>query len=113
MSKEQFLGIVRHVLGAAGAYLIAIGVVDEGLVAEVTGALMTLAAVVWSLLAKGGLKQPPGGALLLLLAAAALLLPGCGALGDYPFRVGVTLDEGTLSVGDGGAKAVLDLRSRK
>jgi len=52
MKKDQFLGIVRHVLGAAGAYVVATGSVDAGIASEVTGALMTLAAVIWSLIAK-------------------------------------------------------------
>jgi hypothetical protein len=52
MNKEQVLGIVRHLLTALGGYLIATGAMEETLVAEATGAVLTLAGVVWSVVAK-------------------------------------------------------------
>lgn len=52
MNEEQFLGIVRHVLGALGAFVIAKGLADESLVVQASGALGTLAAVAWSLVDK-------------------------------------------------------------
>ena len=52
MTQEQFDGIVRHVLGALGAFVIAKGLADESLVLQASGALGTLAAVVWSVIDK-------------------------------------------------------------
>jgi hypothetical protein len=52
MKKEQILGIVRHVAGFAGAYLVASGKVDEATMQEAVGAVLAVAAVVWSLYAK-------------------------------------------------------------
>lgn len=52
MTQEQFDGIVRHVLGALGAFVIAKGLADENLVVQASGALGTLAAVVWSVIDK-------------------------------------------------------------
>lgn len=49
MTKEQTLGIVRHVLAAAGVWLVATGQLDEAAMQEAAGAVLTLAAVVWSL----------------------------------------------------------------
>jgi hypothetical protein len=49
MKREQFQAIVRHLLGAAGAFALAGGLADESMVAQASGALATLAAVGWSL----------------------------------------------------------------
>jgi hypothetical protein len=48
MSKEQLLGIIRHVLTFAGGILMAKGMVTEGWVSDVVGALMTLIGSIWS-----------------------------------------------------------------
>jgi len=52
MTKEQLLGIVRHTATAVGAGLVVTGKVDESLVQEATGALLSIAALVWSLYEK-------------------------------------------------------------
>lgn len=52
MTMEQTLGILRHVLTAAGGYLIARGILDETMAAEATGAILTLAGLAWSIWAK-------------------------------------------------------------
>lgn len=44
---------MRHLLGAAGAFVVAKGLADESVVIQASGALGTLAAIVWSLLEKG------------------------------------------------------------
>ena len=49
MKLEQFDAIMRHLLGAVGAFAVAQGMADENLVIQASGALATLAAVVWSL----------------------------------------------------------------
>ena len=45
-------GLVRHSLTAAGGYLVAKGMIDEGSVETVVGAIIALAGVVWSAVAK-------------------------------------------------------------
>ena len=52
ISKDQVLGIVRHVLTAVGVYLVAKGLASEGLVEEGVGGALTLASVLWSILSK-------------------------------------------------------------
>lgn len=52
MTKEQVLGIVRHVLTFGGGWLVTKGAIDEGLLVEIVGAVTTLAGAVWSVWAK-------------------------------------------------------------
>lgn len=52
MTQEQFLGVVRHVLTAAGGILIAQGLVQDGMWTELTGATLSLVGVLWSFLSK-------------------------------------------------------------
>jgi len=52
MTRDQFLGIVRHVLTFAGGYLVAKGVLDESLFLEITSAAVSLAGLAWSLISK-------------------------------------------------------------
>lgn len=48
MKKDQFAGIVRHILGAIGAIVVSQGLVDENTTLQASGALATLAAIAWS-----------------------------------------------------------------
>lgn len=52
LSKEQWLGIVRHTLTFVGGILITKGLVDEGIWAEISGAALTLVGGVWSVVVK-------------------------------------------------------------
>ena len=52
LSKEQILGIVRHGLTFAGAILVAKGQFSEGQWYEISGAAVSLAATLWSIIAK-------------------------------------------------------------
>ncbi len=52
MTAEQFAGIVRALLAAAGGFIIAKGWLDANTVAALTGALVTVATAVWSVWAK-------------------------------------------------------------
>ena len=52
MTKDQLLGIVRHVAGFAGAYLVASGKIDEAILQEATGAVLAVTALIWSVYAK-------------------------------------------------------------
>ena len=42
-------GILRHILTTAGGVLVAKGYLEEGMLQEVIGAVLTLAGVAWSM----------------------------------------------------------------
>jgi hypothetical protein len=52
MTQEQIFGVVRHTMTAIGGILIAKGLVADGAWTELTGAAITLAGVIWSIVAK-------------------------------------------------------------
>lgn len=52
MTKEQILGITRHVLTAIGTVIVFKGIVDEATVYTVIGAIMTAASGIWSIIDK-------------------------------------------------------------
>jgi hypothetical protein len=52
ISKEELLGIVRHGLTFIGGVIIAGGLLDSSLWTEISGGVLTLAGVVWSILNK-------------------------------------------------------------
>ena len=52
MNKEKVLGILRHTLTFIGGILVAKGIVDETVISEVVGALITVIGGVWSVLIK-------------------------------------------------------------
>ena len=52
LSKEQWMGIIRHVLTFGGGILITKGLIDEGVWAEVSGGVITLVGAIWSIVAK-------------------------------------------------------------
>lgn len=52
LSKEEFLGLVRHGLTFVGGVIVTGGLLDTGLWAELTGGLLTISGVVWSILSK-------------------------------------------------------------
>lgn len=52
LTKEQVLGIVRHTMTFVGGILIAKGLIDEGVVTEITGAVLTLVGSIWSVVEK-------------------------------------------------------------
>jgi|TARA_R110000772_G_scaffold262761_1_gene381963 hypothetical protein len=52
MNKEQVLGVLRHSLTFIGGLLVAKGLVDDAMVAELSGALITLIGGAWSVLVK-------------------------------------------------------------
>lgn len=57
MNKAQILGVLRHVLTFAGGFVVAKGWIDEGLVTELIGGVITLSGTVWSVIEK--YKAPP------------------------------------------------------
>lgn len=52
LTKEQFLGIVRHSLTFIGGILIMKGIVDDALLNEIIGGVTTVAGAIWSIVAK-------------------------------------------------------------
>jgi hypothetical protein len=52
MSKEKILGIIRHTLTFVGGILVMKGLVDETIVSEIVGGVMTLTGTIWSVLDK-------------------------------------------------------------
>jgi hypothetical protein len=52
MSKEVILGIVRHTLTFAGGILVAKGLLEQGVLAEIIGGVMTVVGGVWSIIDK-------------------------------------------------------------
>jgi len=52
LSKVQILGIVRHALTVIGGALIAKGYVEEDIVGEAIGGVVSLVGVIWSITSK-------------------------------------------------------------
>lgn len=52
LTKEQVLGIVRHTLTFVGGIVVMKGLVDETVVTEIIGGVMTLAGTIWSVIDK-------------------------------------------------------------
>lgn len=51
-TKEQFLGVVRHSLTFIGGIFIMKGMVDDVLLNELVGGVITLAGTIWSIVDK-------------------------------------------------------------
>ena len=49
---EAILGVVRAILAAVGGYFVSKGVLDEGIVNSIIGALMVIITGVWSVVSK-------------------------------------------------------------
>lgn len=52
MTREQILGIARHALTFVGGILVTKGLFDEATWAELSGSVITLAGLIWSILDK-------------------------------------------------------------
>jgi hypothetical protein len=52
LNKEQVMGIVRHALTFIGGIVVMKGLVDETVITEVVGGVMTLVGAIWSILDK-------------------------------------------------------------
>lgn len=53
--SDKVAGLIRHVLTFLGGYLVTKGIIDEGTLQEVIGAIITLSGFVWSFISK---KEP-------------------------------------------------------
>jgi hypothetical protein len=52
ITKEQYLGLLRHSLTFAGGVAITLGWSDEAIISEALGLTMSLVGVIWSILTK-------------------------------------------------------------
>jgi hypothetical protein len=52
ISREQALGIIRHTLTFVGGLLVLRGLVDEAIVNEIVGGVITLTGTIWSVVSK-------------------------------------------------------------
>lgn len=52
MNKDQVLGIIRHVLTAAGSILVLKGYTDEVTATTIVGAIITAVGAIWSIVDK-------------------------------------------------------------
>jgi len=52
MKKDQVLGLIRHTLTFVGGLLVAKGFIDETIVTEIIGGVITLVGAFWSLVEK-------------------------------------------------------------
>jgi len=52
MNKEKILGIVRHTLTFVGGLFVMKGIIDETMVSEIIGGVMTLVGTIWSIIDK-------------------------------------------------------------
>ena len=52
MTKEQVVGVIRHVITFVGGILVVKGVVDDAMVQEVLGGVLALVGTVWSIVEK-------------------------------------------------------------
>ena len=52
LTKEQVIGIIRHSMTFIGGLLLMKGIVDEALLSELTGGIITLVGTIWSIVEK-------------------------------------------------------------
>jgi hypothetical protein len=52
MNLDMVLGIARHVLTFGGGLLVTKGIIDEGTMTGLVGAVLTIIGAVWSIVAK-------------------------------------------------------------
>jgi hypothetical protein len=52
LTKEQILGIIRHSLTFVGGIFVMKGLIDETIVTEIVGGVMTLTGAIWSVVDK-------------------------------------------------------------
>ncbi len=52
LTREQFLGILRHTLTFVGGIIVMKGIVDEATWTELVGGVITLSGAIWSIVSK-------------------------------------------------------------
>jgi len=79
MNTDTILALIRHALTFLGGFLVTKGLADSSQVGELAGALVTVAAITWSIISKARARPtapiiPKGLGLLFLLSAFCSLL---------------------------------------
>ena len=59
LSKEQFMGIIRHTLTFVGGTLITMGIIDDLQFAELSGSILTFIGTIWSIVVKNSAEKLP------------------------------------------------------
>jgi len=49
MNKQSILGVVRHILTFGGGLLVAKGTIEEPMMLEAVGSIITLIGIIWSI----------------------------------------------------------------
>jgi len=57
--NDSIKSLIRHVLSAAGGFLVAKGLVSADQLPEVVGAVITLVAAAWGIMSKKKAATPP------------------------------------------------------
>jgi hypothetical protein len=52
MNKEQILSLIRHLLTTVGVFLVLKGDIDEGLITEAIGSIITSISIIWGVFDK-------------------------------------------------------------
>lgn len=52
LTKEQVLGIIRHILTFAGGIVLSHGLVDQATTDTIIGSVITLIGAIWSIISK-------------------------------------------------------------
>jgi hypothetical protein len=52
MNKEQILGVIRHLLTFVGGVFVLKGYIEESIVPEIVGGVVTIIGTVWSIFSK-------------------------------------------------------------
>lgn len=52
MRRDVVLGVIRHSLTFAGGILVAKGILEQGILTEIVGGLMTVIGGIWSVISK-------------------------------------------------------------
>lgn len=55
--NEKIQGLLRHILTFVGGYLVTSGIIDEAILSEVVGAIITITGFVWSWIGKDKEKE--------------------------------------------------------
>lgn len=50
LTKEQTLGIIRHILTGVGGALVTIGILETAMVTELIGCIVTTVGLIWSVI---------------------------------------------------------------
>jgi len=50
--KDQISGLIRHGLTAIGGFIVAKGLIEDSLIQDAIGSIMTLVGIIWSVAAK-------------------------------------------------------------